>query len=326
MILLNKVSVIIPVFNRPRRIKEAVMSVLLQSHKNIEIIIIDDGSTDQTSSVLADLSMLWPDTIQVYRQSNSGPGAARQKGTDKSQGEFLQYLDSDDIIFNNKLEIQVNELNNKADSDICYSISYQEDHTFKPPLLIGPMRDTGKERETLFPRLLNERWWTTSSPLYRRRLIERIGPWKNYLNEEDWEFDARAGGKGIKLVWAPHIVSIRRIHLDNDHLSNHGFTDPRKMTDRIKAKQNIYKSALEAKVSHKSREMYLFSRECFLLARLSLDIGLYKEAESVFKLAFEASVLPRKESIDILAYGLLGHLIGWARLGSMIKLIKSVLK
>jgi glycosyltransferase involved in cell wall biosynthesis len=323
---MNKVSVIIPVFNRPRRIKEAVMSVLLQSYKYIEIIIIDDGSTDQTSSVLANLSMLWPDTVKVYRQLNSGPGTARQKGTDISKGEFIQYLDSDDILFNKKIEVQVNKLIRDTESDVCYGISYQEDHAFKPPLLIGPMRDTGKEIETLFPRLLNERWWTTSSPLYRRRLVEKIGPWKNYFNEEDWEFDARAGGKRVKLAWAAHIVSVRRIHLDNDHLSNHGFTDPKKMRDRIKAKRNIYESALEAKVSHKSREMYLFSRECFLLARLSVDIGLYKEAESIFKLAIKASVLSRKESIDLLAYGFLGHLIGWARLGSMTKLIRGVLR
>jgi hypothetical protein len=72
--------------------------------------------------------------------------------------------------------------------------------------------------------------------------------------------------------------------------------------------------------------MYLFSRECFLLAKQCAEIGLYKEAESVFKLACEASVGPRRVGLDILVYGLLGQLIGWIRIGSITKWIRSVLK
>lgn len=322
----NKVSVIIPVFNRPRQIKDAVMSALLQSYRHIEIIIVDDGSTDLTSTVIDELSVLWPNTVRVYRQANSGPGPARQIGTEISEGNFIQYLDSDDIIYRGKLEAQVNALNGKPDSDICYTLSYQADYGFNPPLLLGPMRDTGEEVTHLFPRLLNERWWTTSSPLYRRNLIERIGPWKNYLNEEDWEFDARAGGRKIKLAWVPEIGSIRRMRQGDDHLSTHGFTDPRKMKDRIKAKHNIYESAIAASVSHKSREMYLFSRECFLLARQSAELGLSKEAESIFRLALKASVSYRRSSIDLLVYELLGHLIGWTRIGFMTKRIRSMLR
>lgn len=322
----NKVSVIIPVFNRPRQIKDAVMSALLQSHKDVEVVIINDGSTDLTSIVVDELSLLWPDTVKVYNQQNTGPGPARQKGTEVSVGEFIQYLDSDDMIYRDKLQIQVATLNKEPNSDICYGLSYQADYTFNPPLLLGPMRDTGREVTSLFPRLLNERWWTTSSPLYRRRLIEKIGPWKDYLNEEDWEFDARAGGEEIKLVWAPEIGSIRRMHQGNDHLSTDGFTDPKKMRDRIKAKKNIYLSAVAARVPHKSREMYLFSRECFLLARQSAEIGLYKEAESVFGLAVKASVRCRGSNIDLLLYKLLGHLIGWARIGSMTKRIRGMLR
>jgi glycosyltransferase involved in cell wall biosynthesis len=322
----KRVSIVIPVFNRPQQIKDAIMSVLLQSHKHIEIIIVDDGSTDETPTVITELSMLWPDTILVHKQQNSGPGAARQKGTELSRGDFIQYLDSDDILYHTKLEEQVNALHNQPQADICYGLSYQEDYGFHPPLLIGPMRDTGKEVPKLFPRLINERWWTTSSPLYRNELVKKVGPWKNYLNEEDWEFDARAGKEGVKLAWVPDIVSVRRIHRNEDHLSNHGYTDPRKLRDRIHAKRNIFECAIEAKVSPEGSEMYLFSRECFLLAKQCAEIGLYKEAESVFKLACEASVGPRRVGLDILVYGLLGQLIGWIRIGSITKWIRSVLK
>lgn len=325
MINRGVVSIIIPVFNRPHQIKDAVMSALLQSYSNIEIIIVNDGSTDKTSSVIEELALIWPDSVKVYNQENAGPGKARQKGTENSTGEFIQFLDSDDIIFSRKIERQVDALNNWPGSDICYGISLQQDYSYDPPLLIGVMRETGKEMPRLFPRLLNERWWTTSCPLYRKTLIDRIGPWKKYLNEEDWEFDARAGREGINLVWISDIVSIRRINQNNDHLSRGGYTDPRKVRDRIHAKYDIYECALVANVSHQSREMYQFSRECFLLARQSAEIGLYKEAESIFKLTYRCSVAQGNYRLDVLVYALMGHLLGWARIGAMTKRIKTML-
>lgn len=327
MISLTKglVSVVIPVYNRPEQLKEAVMSILLQEYSDIEIVIIDDGSTDNTSEVITEIIRLWPRTVRGFKQANCGPGKARQVGTNQCKGEFVQYLDSDDLIFEDKFKNQVDSLNRNSNAEICYGISFQEDHGFVPPLLIGPMRETGNKMTQLFPKLLNERWWTTSCPLYRRRLLQRIGPWKQLINEEDWEIDGRAGKVKAELTWVPNSVSIRRINI-GEHLSSDGYKDPRKLTDRVSAKNSLYCSALVAGVKKSDREMYLFSRECFMLARQSAELGLADVAISAYKLARESSTRARRYGIDYVLYGLMGQLLGWTRVGELTVRIRNMLR
>ncbi|MFN9112621.1 MAG: glycosyltransferase family 2 protein, partial [Bacteroidota bacterium] len=117
------VSVIIPVYNRADKLKEAVMSVLLQSYTIVEIIIVDDGSTDHTSIVASTLAHKWPKTVFVYSQSNAGPGLARELGRTKAQGEFIQYLDSDDILLSEKLSLQTKVLSKNHQCAVVYGIS-----------------------------------------------------------------------------------------------------------------------------------------------------------------------------------------------------------
>src|SRR6266705_266036 len=87
------VSTIIPVYNRPAQMGEAVYSVLCQDYRPIEIVIVDDGSTDDTPINAQALVDGHPDVIRVVRQANAGPGAAREEGRTLARGEFIQYLD-----------------------------------------------------------------------------------------------------------------------------------------------------------------------------------------------------------------------------------------
>ena len=90
------VSTIIPVYNRPILIVEAVNSVLAQTYKNTEVIVVDDGSDDDTPSVLLSLQTEHPQ-VTVLTQQNQGPGVARELGRQHAKGEFIQFLDSDDL-------------------------------------------------------------------------------------------------------------------------------------------------------------------------------------------------------------------------------------
>ncbi len=101
------VSIIVPVFNRPALLAEAVGSALAQTYRPIEILIVDDGSTDETPATAAQLASEHPAEIRVLRQVNAGPGSARERGRQTARGEFLQYLDSDDLLLPRKLELQV---------------------------------------------------------------------------------------------------------------------------------------------------------------------------------------------------------------------------
>src|SRR5436305_2913060 len=98
------VSTVIPVYNRPDLLREAVACVVAQTHRPIEILVVDDGSTDETPAVAGQLAASYRDILRVIRKPNGGPGAAREAGRVAARGEFLQYLDSDDWIHPRKFE------------------------------------------------------------------------------------------------------------------------------------------------------------------------------------------------------------------------------
>ena len=100
---MTKVSVIIPTFNRSATIVDAVQSVMDQTHGSIEIIVVDDGSTDDTVAKLKEFSS----RITLLRQANEGPSAARNHGVKAATGEILAFLDSDDTWLPEKIERQV---------------------------------------------------------------------------------------------------------------------------------------------------------------------------------------------------------------------------
>ena len=92
------ISTIIPVFNRPALLREAVESVLGQTYRAIEILIVDDGSTDSTPAVVRELEKIAPTVVRGIRQENLGPGAAREAGRQMARWEFILYLDCDDLL------------------------------------------------------------------------------------------------------------------------------------------------------------------------------------------------------------------------------------
>ncbi len=108
------VSVIIPTYNRARTIERAVNSVLAQTWKEVEVIVVDDGSTDQTSEVLK----VYGDKIRVIHQQNGGASAARNTGIKAATGEIISFLDSDDEWLPSKTERQVKLLQRTESSGV----------------------------------------------------------------------------------------------------------------------------------------------------------------------------------------------------------------
>lgn len=279
------VSTIIPVYNRSDILAEAVQSVLDQDYRPIEIIIIDDGSTDDTCSVAQQLAAENPHEILVLRQDNAGPGIARQHGLQHARGEFIQYLDSDDLLCPQKFKLQVDMLRQHPDCHICYAISHDQFIRHGQPLLDEPTKGTGVYRSRLFPELLIDRWWSTNTPLYRHDILKLIGPWEPLINEEDWEYDARLAARNVKLAWVPESLSIKRWFSVEQHLSNDGCYDPVKLRHRAIARHSIYQSAVTSGVSHGSPEMRHFAHSVFLMARECCNLNLNEEALGLLELA-----------------------------------------
>lgn len=309
------VSTIIPVFNRPQLLLDAVESVLAQTYRPIEIIIVNDGSTDDTGRVADELVSNHPALIRVHHVSNGGPGRAREAGRQAAQGEFIQYLDSDDILLPRKFELQVGALRDHPECGIAYGMTLFGKVGEDPPRV--PHKGTGQQHDYLFPALLLDRWWCTNTPLYRRSVCNRIGPWLPLANEEDWEYDARAAALGIRLCFCDEFVSVQRSHIPDQHLCHQGTTDPAKLRDRAKAHELILGHAQAAGITADQPEMRHFARELFLLSRQCGAAGLAVESRTLFHLARVASTPERAAGWDFRLYGQAAHLLGWERLGRL---------
>ena len=121
-----KVSVILPVYNGEKYIKKCMESLISQTLKEIEIICVDDGSVDGTLEALKEYEDL--DNVTVITQENAGAGAARNKGISYAKGEYLSFLDADDIFEKDMLEVAYNKaVEDKADMVVFNSDQYYEE-------------------------------------------------------------------------------------------------------------------------------------------------------------------------------------------------------
>ena len=317
------VSTIIPVFNRGVMLREAVSSVIAQTYRPIEILIVDDGSTDDTSSVADDLAIRNPGEIRVIHQSNTGPGLARETGRQGANGEFIQYLDSDDLLLPRKFELQVSGLRAHVECGVSYGKTRY--------WIRGQTREniawkrTGEEIATMFPSFLESRWWGTSTPLYRVSLTDLAGPWTELKNEEDWEYDCRIAARGVRLHYVPEFLSDEREH-DGERLSRGGSNDKRKLQHRAAAHSLILQHAQSSGIGESFPELQHFARELFLLSRQCGAAGLASESKELFALARRASGEARGNGWDFRLYGLLAGVAGWTRIGKIACYSDSMMK
>jgi len=306
------VSTIIPVYNRAAMLREAVESVLAQTYRPIEIIIVDDGSTDDTGYASDALCATYSQEILVIHKSNGGPGLAREAGRQAARGEFIQYLDSDDLLLPEKFEKQVSCLRNRPECGVAYG----KTHFLSPQSTSKntPWKRTGERIAGMFPSFLESRWWGTSTPLYRRRVTDAAGAWTALSTEEDWEYDCRIASQNVALCYVDHFVSTEREH-DQPRLSTGGSKDPGKLKDRAQAHALILRHAQNAGITEQSREMQLFARAIFLLSRQCGAAGLAEESKTLFDLARKASGEIRGQGWDFKLYRFFASIAGWSRLG-----------
>lgn len=308
------VSTIIPVHNRAGLLREAVASVLAQTYRPIEIIIVDDGSTDDTPGVVDSLAAGYPGATMAVHQDNAGPGLAREAGRRKASGEFIQYLDSDDLLLPNKFALQVAGLRASAQCGVAYGYTRfrHADGRVDP----RPWKGSGARVETMFPSFLRTRWWDTPTPLYRASVCDAAGPWSDLWLEEDWEYDCRVAALGVELHFCEAYVAEVRDH-EQGRLGRGGALDPARMAQRARSHHLIYEHAKRAGVDANVPEMQHFSRELFLLARQCGAAGLPTESRELFQLAKDASGAERARGLDFTLYRLAADILGWPLAGRL---------
>jgi glycosyltransferase involved in cell wall biosynthesis len=308
------VSTIIPVFNRADLLRAAVGCVLAQTYRPIEIIVVDDGSTDDTPQTCRELAEAHPGVVVALRQDNAGPGAAREAGRLLARGEFIQYLDSDDWLHPRKFERQVAALREHPECGVAYCKTHEyvigtdpgERASFR----------TGEWFDQLFPDLLSGRIWQTVTPLFRRTVSDAVGPWSTLRQEEDWEYDARVAVPGTRLVWVPEFLADHRHH-EGPRAGGNSLNDPVKMRWRYQAHLLIYQHARRAGVGPDDPHMQRYARTLFLLARQCGAAGLAAESRELFDLAQTAVGAAASRGWDFRLYRAAAAVVGWRRAGRL---------
>lgn len=207
-----KISVIIPVFDRAQMVADAVESTLAQEGVEVEVVVVDDGSTDGTAHVIDGLASS-DARVRAMHQPNAGPSAARNVGVAASSHPLITFLDSDDLMAPDRLARQVAALDRTPGAEIVIA---------KESLLIAD----GVE----VPRVIAQRgvpisvpMWNVMTMLLTRSLWDRIGGFDESMRMgEDTELYARIRAEGHAVAKLDEPVIVRRITGDNliNHLGN----------------------------------------------------------------------------------------------------------
>lgn len=302
------VSTIIPVFNRPRMLREAVQSVLDQTWRPIEVIIVDDGSTDNTPEVAQQLAEQNPGVVRFHRKENSGPGPSREAGRQMARGEFIQYLDSDDLLRPKKFELMVQALRDNPDCGAAYGWICV--HPFNEPPKEKPFKGSGETREYLFPWLLADRWWNTDCPLFRRSVTDAAGPWTDLRWSQDWENDARIAALGTKLVHVQDWVCDERHHNEGRQTDDADWLQPERLRARKKLLELLLQHAETAGVPPDNAHRRHFTRWVFSTARQCAAAGLSGEAAECMTLAMQSAGTCREVRNGFRSFNMLCRVIG----------------
>ncbi len=184
------ISVIIPVYNGARTIRETISSVLAQSFEDLEIIVINDGSTDNTAEILANLPN---PKIKVYSFPNAGPSASRNRGFRLSAGNYIAYLDADDLWAKDKLKKQFQALQQHPAAGVAYCWTHHIDESGQ---FVRPGGKHQAEGNVMGHLLLNNILEHGSNPLIRRQAVAEVGGFDETLRTaEDWDFYIRLAAR-----------------------------------------------------------------------------------------------------------------------------------
>jgi glycosyltransferase involved in cell wall biosynthesis len=202
------VSAIVPVYNAERFLGQALDSILAQDYRPLEVIVVDDGSVDGTSVIARTY-----EGVRYIHQANQGHAAARNAGIEASNGEFVAFLDADDLWAPNKLSVQIGHL--LKHPSVGYAIARQrffvEPGTSLPPWL---------RRELL---LEDQVGYLPGTLVVRTTVFAQIGTFDTaYRISCDSDWLARAKDAGIPMSILPDVLLFRRIHSGNQSSDVHG--------------------------------------------------------------------------------------------------------
>lgn len=210
-----KVSIIIPVFNRPSMLKHALSSIRQQTYSKIEIIVVDDGSDEDSAREYTRLAEAFGEAqeVKLIRKANGGAASARNAGILASSGDYIYFLDSDDLIFPESIEALVCALTGSGES-YCIGRVVEVDYSLR--------RNLGETHRDGSGNIMRNAQWCTHASLYRKSAVLAVGGFDDSLrNGEDTIFQIKMKLKYGDGARCNAFVGARRRHKQG-HLSFDG--------------------------------------------------------------------------------------------------------
>ena len=254
----NLVSVIIPNYNYEKFIAETIESVLSQTYKNVEIIVVDDGSKDKSLEVLEKFG----DKIRVIQQKNAGVSAARNHGVSFSKGEFIAFLDADDVWLPEKLERQIEKFASDDEIGLVHCSMTLINPLDEP---IGEM-NSGQEGFVAEEFLRFERGVVVgagSTALVKREIFDEVKGFDLRLSTAaDWDFCYQVSRK-YKFGFVSEPLVLYRMHGTNMH-------------GNIKAMEHDMLLGFEKAFAENTKDLQKIRKECYGNLYMTLAGSYYK--------------------------------------------------
>lgn len=292
------ISVVIPTFNHEEYIEEAIQSVLEQTYKNYEIIVVDDGSKDNTRNIIRKFE----NNIKYIHQKNQGPSFARNRGLKKASGGLIAFLDADDVWMKEKLDLQYDMIQQDMSIGIVGCSAYDID---KNGNIIDQWSSKDFQSHIDFLEELsirNEFYGGTSGALIKKECFEKVGLFNEYLHfGEDWDMWLRIT-KIYNVRFAKEfLVKIRK------HDSPKGYKNIELVKNNIFyiIENNIHKDCKKTK--NKAFSVYYSNIANFYLQEKKALKSLYYSFKAI--LFFPKKIFPEDRKFVILTYSFIPHSI-----------------
>jgi glycosyltransferase involved in cell wall biosynthesis len=293
----SRVSIIIPAYNAEEYIAEAVESVLAQSFRDLECIVVDDGSIDRTGEIVRGFG----ERVRYIRQENAERSAARNRGIAEASGDYIGFLDADDILLPEKLKEQGAFLDAHPGYDVVYSrVAYFRDNGERRFYRVRRATPSGD----ILPFLIWSNFITMNSPLFRRGAVERVGGFNVSLcRYEDWDFLLRLALSGSRFGFLDSLHSLCRMHGGNTVADG-----PRMFASKMAVAGRIaedFRDGLNAR-GIDGRSVVAFHRADY--GRKLILAGRAAEGRTLIREAAQVPFPHRRKMIAFaLAAGLCGH-------------------
>lgn len=282
----KRVSVIVPVYNRELLIIDSLESILHQSYRPIELVLIDDGSTDKSLSIIKQWSNRLVNEplfyIKIIEQKNSGAPSARNAGLRNATGEYIQFFDSDDLLLHDKIRLQVEYLEKNTSVDYVYSQAMVfTDCAENTGVLLGSAKSQTLEGH------VGSHALKTDLGIYRRAIINKMGDWNVTLKVwQEGEFNLRLFTHKATIAYLPGVLAMYRVH-NNGRVSS--TLSSYKYIHALKAFEHTGRKGItgrELEVFYKT----LVSRYLSIFLHSSME-GMHANARLAAKESFRAALL-----------------------------------